>query len=104
MKAIGLTIVIYLVPFINAKLRFILEEEITKCSDAPWFVDFSQFKLVMVNDVTTVANGTSVLTADIKSPWKMNFYGEQFDRGQWTKKFERKFDDFCKYNLKFGEM
>lgn len=58
----------------------------------------------MINDTTTVANGTTKLRERLGSPWKLHFYGEQFDRGQWTKRFERKFDDFCKYNLRFGEL
>lgn len=104
MHTITFTFILSSIPFGYSKLRFVLEEEIEKCSDEPWRADFSNFKLVMIDDVTTVANGTTVLLEELKSPWKMNFYGEMYDRGQWNKKFERKFDDFCKYNLRFGEM
>lgn len=105
MQGSTLIIIITLsVSFTSAKLRFVLDEEITKCSDKLWQVDISGFELVMINDTATVANGTAVIITEIKSPWKLIFYGEMFDRGQWEKKFERKFDDFCKYNLKFGEM
>jgi hypothetical protein len=92
------------IPTGSALMKFVLDEEITNCGENDWMVDLSQFKLIMVNDTTTVANGSCILLTEIDSPWKLNFYGEQLDRGHWTIRFERKFDDFCKHILKFGEM
>ena len=102
--ALTIIIIFASIPFGNSVMRFVLDEEISNCGTKEWIVDLSNFKLVMINDTTTVANGTTMLKERLQSPWQLHFYGEQFDRGQWTKRFERKFDDFCQYNLRFGEL
>jgi hypothetical protein len=99
-----ITIIFTSLQFGSSVMRFILDEEITNCGKKEWLIDLSNFKLIMINDTTTVGNGTTVLKERIESPWQLHLFGEQFDRGQWTKRFERKFQDFCQYNLRFGEM
>ncbi|KAG5670380.1 hypothetical protein PVAND_000650 [Polypedilum vanderplanki] len=79
-------------------MKFILDEKIEICSEEH-FVDISKFEFIMVNDTTTVGNGLTKSLKEIKSPWKLQFYGEIHDRGTWIKKFGRKFDDFCKHIL-----
>ncbi|KAL7025621.1 hypothetical protein ACKWTF_013566 [Chironomus riparius] len=91
-------------PFGSAVMRFVLDEEITNCGNEDWMVDLTNFKLIIVNDTTTVANGTCILLTAVNTPWKLNFYGEQYERGHWMKKFERNFQDFCKNILKPGEL
>jgi hypothetical protein len=91
------------IPFAVSVMKFVLDEKIEICSKEHT-LDISKFQLIMINDTTTVANGSIKSLQEIKSPWKLGFFGEQFERGVWFKKFERKFDDFCKNVLKPSEM
>jgi len=97
-------IILIFIPIGSAVMSFVLDEEITNCAKKDWLVDLTEFKLIMVNDTTTVANGSCILLTDLYSPWKLNFYGEQYERGHWMIKFERKFDDYCKNILKPSEL
>lgn len=103
MKLLTLTLVALIFPLVNSVVRFILDEEIEKCDNTN-YLGMSKFEFILINDTTTIANGSVTTLTEIKSPYKAGFFGEQFYRGQWLKQFERKFDDFCKNMLSPTEM
>lgn len=102
MKALTI-ILISILPFPTSLLKFILDEKIDKCAEETT-LDSSSFEFVMINDTATIANGSIVFIRDLKAPINGGFYGEQYERGLWFKKFERKFSDFCQNILSVGEV
>jgi hypothetical protein len=52
-----------------------------------------------MNDSLTVVDGKMIVTKMISKKWRVYFKGERYERGQWSKMIERKFDDFCNHVL-----
>lgn len=92
-------------PFTESLMRYTVEERFEICSNGTGrYGDYSNFNLDMINDTLTIANGEMLVTKQINSPWKGGFYAEMFDRGQWSLKFQRIENDFCKVMLNPWEM
>lgn len=80
---------------------YLLNEDIENCktNGSSNYLDFSTVKFTMVNDSLTVVDGKLIVAKHISSPWKSYFFGERYDRGQWSKMLEKNMQDFCNHIL-----
>lgn len=86
----------------SAKIIILPEEGIENCAeseevDARYF-NISEVEILVESDVDVFLNGTVTIMRDLHSPWVVEYFAEQFYRGQWNQSpIRRKFDDFCPF-------
>lgn len=86
-------------------LVYTLEEKIESCNNgSKHFMDIDAMNFTMITDTETVANGKVKALTTIDKVWRVGFFGERYDRGQWNLMMQRKMDDFCNHILNPTEL
>lgn len=82
-------------------VKILPEELIEKCqenveNDAEYF-GVDEVEIVFESDTDIFINGSVKILKKLESPWKSEYYAEQFYRDEWVRSpIQRKFDDLCK--------
>lgn len=67
-----------------------------KPDDAAGIFDFSNLKILVVNDTHSYFNGTVEFKKDLRRPWVYRILAEKYHRGQWVvQAMDRRIADMC---------
>lgn len=86
-------------------LVYSIDEKFQSCNNGSKnYFDLSTLNFTMVGDTETNVDGKLKFIHKVNSKWRTGFFGERYDRGQWSLMFQRKVDDFCNHILNPMEM
>ena len=78
------------------KISSTVIEDCSEGSENARVIDFSNFKLVPVNDTHTYTNGSWKFLRPLQSPWHGSLKTEKYIRGEWLMQaLSRQYADIC---------